>query len=152
MPRKYSPDQKTAALIQLERNGGNIPLTAGQTGISENTLYAWQRTIRVFFQQNPLPPQNPAESIAFHDDLSALAFIRQQIMNEMVRLSSSLQYDSGFSTPYQRVLVLSQLMDKLMKLDIHLKPYTEEEVQYVLSDDVEEEPDDYDYYEEYDPS
>ncbi len=143
MPHEHSSDVKAAAMVMLERNGGNVPLTAEQTGIPDRTLYNWQRHILPYLRQHTPPPPKPAEDMAFDDDLDALAFIRQHIMNEMVRLSSSLQYDSGFSTPYQRVLVLSQLMDKLMKLDLHLKPYTAEEIQYVLSDDVEEESDEY---------
>src|SRR5262249_10216485 len=143
---------------------GNIPLTAEQIGVSENTLYAWRRSIQVFFQQNPLPPQQPAALPAFENDLDALAFIRQNLITELSRLSASLQYDSGFSTPYQRALVLSQLMDKLLKLDVHLKPYMEEDdnslleellaergdadeededIEIVVSDHVEEEDDGY---------
>ncbi len=143
MPRKYTPDQKTAALVLLERNFRDFSLTSRQTAISKSTLYDWDSAIQAVFQETTPRVRQPAELPGFENDLDALAFIRQHIMDEMVRLSSSLQYDSGFSTPYQRVLVLSQLMDKLMKLDQHLQPYTAEEIQYVLSDDVEEEPDEY---------
>jgi transposase-like protein len=145
MPRLYPPDQKTAALVLLERNQGNVQLVAEQMGIPESTLYEWSRSIRQWLGQNPLTAPPPIELPTFNDDLEALSFIRQNIITELSRLSASLQYDPGFSTPYQRALVLSQLMDKLLKLDGHLKPYMDDD-DYVweLSDDVEE-VDDEDY-------
>ncbi|MEO8606239.1 MAG: transposase [Chloroflexota bacterium] len=141
MPRTYSSDLKAAAMVAVERNNGNIQLVAQQFNIAENTLYAWRRNIQVFFQQNPLPPQYTAEVPAFENDLETLAFIRQNILGELSRLSASMQYDSGFSTPYQRALVMSQLMDRLLKLDVHLKPYMEEEEEIITyeRDDEEDE-------------
>jgi hypothetical protein len=81
------------------------------------------------YAPNPIP--KAVEMPKFENDLDALAFIRQNILGELSRLSASLKDDPGFSTPYQRALVLSQLMDKLLKLDVHLKPYMEEEVEYI---------------------
>jgi hypothetical protein len=144
MPQKYTPDQKTAVMVLLERAGGNVPLVSQRTGIPVRTLYNWQCQLLPHLQQYAPFVPNPAETLAFDDDLSALAFIRKQIMDEMIRISSSLKNDNGITTPYQRVLVLSQLMDKMMKLDLHLKPYVpaDEDIEYVLTDDVEEVDDD----------
>jgi hypothetical protein len=160
MPYKYSPEQKAAVMVQLERNGGNVPLTSQQTAVPDRTLYHWQRQILPHLQQytplTPVSPPNSAETLAFDDDLSALAFIRQHIMDEMIRLSASLKHDPGISTPYQRVLVLSQLMDKLMKLDLHLRPYTTEDDNwddwgFSETEERDEDFDDEDDDPEYDP-
>jgi len=45
-------------------------------------------------------------------------------MSELVRLASTFQEDSAFATPQQRALILTQLIDRLIKLDAHLDPYT----------------------------
>jgi hypothetical protein len=138
MSNRYLPDQKAAAMALLERNRGNIQVTAQQTGIPDRTLYDWQGDILPYLQQYAPPSPPASETPVFEDDLDALAFIRQNIINELSRLSASLQHDAGFSTPYQRALVLSQLMDKLLKLDGHLRPLMEDDEEWELSDDVEE--------------
>jgi hypothetical protein len=127
MPYKYHHDQKAAAMVTLERNRGDVQITSAQTGISVRTLYDWQRSMQVWLQHTPPAVQYTAELPAFENDLEALAFIRQNIIGEVSRLSASLQHDPGFSTPYQRALVMSQLMDKLLKLDLHLRPYMEDD-------------------------
>jgi hypothetical protein len=128
MPSRYHPDHKAAVLVVLERNGGNMKATSRQTGIPVRTLRHWRGDILPYLPPPPTPRrQQIAEVPAFQDDIEALSFIRQNIIAELSRLSASLQYDSGFSTPYQRALVLSQLMDKLLKLDLHLKPYAKAE-------------------------
>jgi hypothetical protein len=144
MPRKYSFAQKAAALVQLERNRGDVAYTASQMAISVRALRDWNGEIQAWLlPRTPPQRQNPGIIPAFKDDLETLAFIRTQIIDEMLRLSVSLKEDPGHATPYQRVIVLSQLMDKLMKLDQYLKPYEEVEIRYVLSDDVEPEDDEF---------
>jgi len=138
MALRYPPNQKAAVLALLDRNRGNVPLTAQQTGIAVRTLYNWQCNVLPYLQQYTPPVPRPAETPAFASDLAALAFIRQNIIAELSRLSASLQYDPGFTTPYQRALVMSQLMDKLLKLDLHLQPYMDDDEEMELSDDVEE--------------
>jgi transposase-like protein len=154
MPRKYSPSEKADALAHLHRTG-NFPMTALQTGISERTLYTWRQ--QEFLQQT-LQQQKPApllqkELPVFEDDLDALAYLRQQIMTELVRLSSNLQDDTGFTTPQQRALILTQLIDRLIKLDEHLKPYEPSEmyrlpngqlVPFLIDYDVRQVPDEED--------
>ena len=149
MPFKYTPDQHAAAMVVLERNHGDVQQTSVQTGISVRTLYDWQRSMQAWLQHNPPAVQNTAEVPAFESDLDALAFIRQNILGELSRLSASLKHDAGFSTPYQRALVLSQLMDKLLKLDLHLKPYMEEDVEIINYERGDTEEDKHVAYEKY---
>ena len=134
----YPAEQKAAAMALLERNRGNVPLTARQTGIPLRTLYSWQEAIAPYMQQYAMPNTPAVAMPIFENDLEALAFIRQNIIGELSRLSASLQHDPGFSTPYQRALVMSQLMNKLLKLDLHLRPYMDDEDEMELAYDVEE--------------
>jgi transposase-like protein len=128
MPRKYTPTEKADALAHLHQTG-NFTLTALQTGISERTLYTWrqqeflQQTLQ---QQKPDPPLQK-EIPTFADDYDTLAYIRSQIMIELVRLTTNFQDDTAFTTPKQRILTLTQLIDRLIKLDDHLEPYESDE-------------------------
>lgn len=40
--RQYSDDEKAAALLALEANGGNATKTARETGIPTNTIRSWR--------------------------------------------------------------------------------------------------------------
>jgi hypothetical protein len=143
VPTTYHPDEKTAVLVLLERNGGNIQRTATQTGVPERTLRRWHGQILAQLRRYPSHRPHLAENMvvpAFVSDMDALAFIRQNIIAELSRLSSTLQYDPGYSTPYQRTLILSQLMDKLLKLDLHLQPYTQKDDDEILIYEGEDEP------------
>jgi transposase-like protein len=137
MSQRYTLEDKIAALDKLKSNGGNIALTALQLEIPERTLYNWrrQRSLRQIWQRqsSPLPPP---EIPAFDDDLQALHFLRAQIMKELVSLSTMLNDDADLTTPRERVTLMSQLLDRLMKLDAHLKPYipVEQVIRFEYSD------------------
>ena len=139
MSNRYEANEKAAAMALVERNRGNVQLTAQQMGIPERTIQSWLVDIRPYMRQfAPVREVSAVETPVFGNDLEAMAFIRQNIIGELSRLSASLQQDAGFSTPYQRALVMSQLMDKLLKPDLHLRPYMEDDEEWELSDDVEE--------------
>lgn len=122
MSRRYTPEEKSAALEVLAASG-SIAFASRQTGIPERTLHTWRHQQLLAADQqrrhSPLPPP-----LQFDDDLEALAFMRKQIMQELVNLSADLPDGLGVSSPYQRVLLMSHLLDRLMKLDAHLQPYT----------------------------
>jgi transposase-like protein len=133
MPKRtYTTEEKAHALAALSQNGGDTLRTSLQMGIPERTLYTWSRRWRAENQQqsfSELPPLN-TPPVGFENDLNTLAYLRRQIMAELVNLASNFQAGMGFVTPYRRVRVLSQLLDKLMQLDIHLQPYTPVEAGY----------------------
>jgi transposase-like protein len=142
MSNRYESNEKAAAMALVERNRGNVQLTAQQMGIPERTLQSWLIDIRPYMHQfAPAREVSTVETPVFKNDLEALAFIRQNIIGEVSRLSASLQHDTGFSTPYQRALVMSQLMDKLLKLDLHLRPYIEDDNDDWMEGFADEEPD-----------
>src|SRR6478672_11100034 len=124
MPRKFSPTEKARALAHLH-NTGSFPLTALQTGISERTLYTWrqQEFLQQTLQQQPPAPLLQKETPTFENDAETLAYVRQQMMSQLVRLVSTFQEDHALATPHQRALALTQLIDRLIKLDDHLDPY-----------------------------
>ncbi len=120
----YTADQRTAALVEVERCGGDIVRASLKTGIPERTLYTWRRRFYAESKRQQTPPlPSPITIPTFDDDLESLAYIRQQIMSELVRLASNFQEDNAFATPSQRAIILTQLIDRLIKLDDHLQPY-----------------------------
>ncbi|MBA3869321.1 MAG: hypothetical protein H0X30_09210 [Anaerolineae bacterium] len=126
MPRMtYTVDQRTAALVELERCRGDILRASLNTGIPERTLYTWRRRFYAENKRQQPPTLPPPKAIpAFNDDFESLSYIRKQMMSELVRLASTFQEDTAFATPQQRALILTQLIDRLIKLDAHLDPYT----------------------------
>jgi len=124
MARPYSPEEKANALAQLQMNGGDIRYTSQQLGIPERTLFTWRRQWYAETQrrQSPLPP-SPIHHPDFKDEFEAMTYLRQQIMAELLDIAATLREGTLFTSPTQRVHLLSQLLDRLMKLDQHLKPY-----------------------------
>lgn len=123
MPRQFTPDQKANALEILASNGGDIPQVHFQTGIPQRTLYRWRSELWQTWRRQAPPPPSPKPLPQFKDDLDALAFLRHKIMTELLNLANHYSESSAYTTPSQRVAFLSQLIDRLMKLDEHLKPY-----------------------------
>jgi transposase-like protein len=122
--RVYAPEERANALVHLEMNAGDIILTARQLGIPERTLYTWRRQWYAENQRRQTPPpSSPIQHPDFEDDLDALAYLRKQIMAELLEIAGAFREGTAFTTPTQRIHLLSQLLDRLMKLDQHLKPY-----------------------------
>ncbi|MEZ4669185.1 MAG: hypothetical protein R3E39_14860 [Anaerolineae bacterium] len=132
MPRRYRPHEKAAALQTLDACLGDIVLAADRTGIPERTLRDWRNQrekglpLSPPFFSSPPPPPKPDLPI-FEDDMQRLAFMREQILAELVNISANLKDSFAQTAPHRRLRVLSDLMDRLMKLDLHLQPYQPEE-------------------------
>jgi hypothetical protein len=133
MSRRYPPDEKAAILEHLELNHADVLRTSQLTGAPARTLYAWalerqQQHTSILPQQNlPVFPPNIAakdtELPVFENDLDAMRFMRSRIMQELLTLTMSLNDNLDGTTPFHRVQILSRLLERLMKLDEHLKPY-----------------------------
>lgn len=117
---RYTTDEKADALACLELNGGDVVRTAAETGVPERTLYTWRRQ---FEEKNQRQQSPPPPLPKFENDLDAMKFLREQIVQELLNIARSFGAEADRSSPRQRALVLSQLLDRLMKLDAHLKPY-----------------------------
>src|SRR5689334_567049 len=119
--RVYSREEKVNVLARLQANGGNIILTATQEGIPERTLYTWRRQFYAENQRRQSPPPSPISLRDFADDMQVMKFLRHKIMAELLAVANTFDGVNAIS-PAQRMTLLTQLMDRLMKLDTHLKP------------------------------
>ncbi len=163
MPRRYTPEEKSTALIRLAENYGNIVATSLQLGIPIRTLRDWRNqkwlsgitlpspfsppSPHISPSSPPSPPPTPSagqpseELPPFENDLEAINYLRHQMLDDLLKMAHQLHLDAATATPYQRLILIPQLLDRLMKLDQHLKPYQEEEVIYRIADSEGEEPD-----------
>ncbi len=132
MSRRYTDDDKSNAIAQLAANGGNIGYTSHQLNIPERTLRHWRTE---HFSQHsttdlPLPPhpprrqQQPDGTIEGNDDdddyspdSEVLMALRDQIMNHIIAAAPTLLNGLILTTPYHRILALSQLLDHLERLE-----------------------------------
>lgn len=126
MSRHYAPEEKDAALAALHANHGSVPRTSLQTGIPERTLYTWRRELWRQRRQNPdpaPPPPPPTDPPADASDTTeAMTYIRQRIITELMTLIQSFEQDFALSSPYQRVQAISQLLDRVLKLNDYRPP------------------------------
>src|SRR5512145_280982 len=49
-------------------------------------------------------------------DIAALSNLRRHLLDELVTMSADLERGLKMTSPYQKVLILTQLLDRLMKL------------------------------------
>ncbi len=130
MPIQYAPDLKQQALEIFRDTGGDIVQAHIKTGVPERTLYRWRNELWQSWRRTsstPVLPNPPKPLPQFEDDLEAMDFIRQKIMSELLNLANNFQADSNFMTPAQRIMLLTQLTDRFIKLDTHVRARTEEQ-------------------------
>jgi len=140
MSYRYPPQHKAAVLAQLQANHSNVILTSIQTGIPERTIRDWRRKAYLQNQLPVLPPHTPSAAAAtpeFEEESQALQYVRRQIVQEVANMAATLKDTLDTAAPYHRILALSQLLDRLIKLDI-LIPQTQREqvirVEYTYPD------------------
>lgn len=150
MPIQYAPDLKQLALEILRDTGGDINQAHIQTAVPERTLYRWRRELWQTWRRTsaaPILPNPPKTLPQFEDNLEAMDYIRQKIMNELLNLANNFQTDATFMTPAQRIMLLTQLTDRFIKLDQHVRAREEEqddqnhETRFEIDYDVEEKDD-----------
>ena len=151
MPIQYAPDLKQQALEIFRDTGGDINQAHIKTGVPERTLYRWRNALWQSWRRTsatPVLPNPPKPLPQFEDDLEAMNYIRQKIMSELLNLANNFQADANYMTPAQRIMLLTQLTDRFIKLDEHVRARSEEFEQEEESDhpfeidhDVEEKDD-----------
>ncbi|MBI1278899.1 MAG: hypothetical protein GC179_12285 [Anaerolineaceae bacterium] len=139
MPIQYAPDLKQQALEIIRDTGGDINAAHIKTGVPERTLYRWRNELWQSWRRTsatPVLPNPPKPLPQFEDDLEAMDFIRQKIMSELLNLANNFQADSNFMTPAQRIMLLTQLTDRFIKLDTHVRAREEENTEYIYEYEV----------------
>ena len=140
MPIQYAPDLKQQALEILRDTGGDINQAHLKTGVPERTLYRWRRGLWQSWRRTSATsvlPNPPKPLPQFEDDLAAMDYIRQKIMSELLNLANNFQADSNYMTPAQRIILLTQLTDRFIKLDEYLRTHENENIEYVYEYEVE---------------
>ena len=140
MTTHYPLDLKQQALEILRDTGGDINQAHLKTGVPERTLYRWRRELWQNWRRTsatPVLPNPPKPLPQFEDDLEAMDYIRQKIMSELLNLANNFQTDANFMTPAQRITLLTQLTDRFIRLDEHVRAREEENVEYVYEYEVE---------------
>lgn len=135
MPRHYPPEYKAGVLERLRAYHGDITLVSRLTGVPERTLRHWRREIWLDLLP-PLPHMPPPPPLAdrqddtalsnFEDTIKALKFMRENLMNGLVNLSAGISDSQGLMTPYQRVQMITQLMNRMLELNEYLFPYDDD--------------------------
>lgn len=134
MSRRYTPQQKADILERLDDNFGNVTLTALQTGVPTRTLSEWkrQRKLRRLQRGEPLllkksvrQQQQTAANPAPGDDPPGdppndYARIRQRLMEHVDTLIETLTDDPD--TAHLRIIALSRLLDRVIKLEALARP------------------------------
>ncbi len=129
MPIQYAPDLKQQSLEILRDTGGDINIAHIKTGVPERTLYRWRNELWQSWRRTSATsvlPNPPKPLPQFEDDLEAMDFLRQKIMSELLNLANNFQTDANFMTPAQRIMLLTQLTDRFIKLDEHVRARSEE--------------------------
>ncbi len=140
MTTHYPPELKQQALELLRDTGGDIAQTHIKTGVPERTLYNWRRELWQNWRRQSstsVLPNPPKPLPQFEDDLEAMDYIRQKIMAELLNLANNFQTDANFMTPAQRIMLLTQLTDRFIKLDTHVRVREEENTEYIYEYEVE---------------
>jgi len=131
MPPRHTPEQKTVALETLRDTGGDINQTHLKTGIPHRTLYNWRHELWQSWRRQTPSPTSPKPLPEFEDNLAALDFIREQLMAELLNIANNFQAEMAYMPPAQRVMLISQLMDRFLKLDEYINAHAEEEIIHV---------------------
>ena len=117
MPWKYPPEQKTAALMILAANYGDLQLTSDQTGIPIRTLTDWKRD-GIKQQKNNFHRKqlNMAENAENPED-NEFFRLREILMEHVFSLSMAISDEEDATTLSIRSLAISRLLDRIIKLD-----------------------------------
>jgi transposase-like protein len=90
----FSLQTKRAAMIELDRNGGNLYRTSQELGIAEQTLSDWAKAHR---EGRLLPPDLPADA-ALDDQLEHIVNRMVAIMPEKVEEASLQELTRSLTT------------------------------------------------------
>ncbi len=122
MSKHYTDDHKTAVLALLQANGGNIELTSSQTNIPERTLRMWRQQQPhqpppESAQRQPQPQPPPNKIFWRHERAEEMQQLSHQLMRRASVLLSALESETDDVVATRRIMALTRLVDRLIKLD-----------------------------------
>ncbi len=123
MPKRYSDEEKAEALRLLSANRYDVARTSLEIGIPERTLHRWRRNEQLdkrFMAADP-PPMAAAikddDNDSDEDPGVILSQIHRRMLDDIVKLSGTIERDLETASPYQRLQALVMLIDRLDKID-----------------------------------
>lgn len=140
MSRRYTPEERAAALAALDENRGDTAITSLKLGLPQRTLQAWKRAatppeelLRRLEEKNSAqqaPPQQP-EPIYFSDDPEFEAILRRdaehddllfddvlkQLMTSVRNLVGRLDTNFDQVSPLSQMMAITRLLDRILKLE-----------------------------------
>jgi hypothetical protein len=141
MSTRYSSDYKSLVSRLLWMYGGNVALVSHLTGIPQRTLrdWRWQGSFPTAIRREDTPerrehataPPEKNSDAAAADDLDAL---REHLVRHALMLVTSLSDDIADAPLSERVMALTRLVDRIVKLDEH-NPIEYEEIIHIAHEE-----------------
>ena len=157
MSKRYTPEEKTAALAALEENRGDTAITSLKTGIPQRTLQAWRRAAippeellrrlseKNTAQQAPPPQQLMLPRSLMEDDPAFAEILRhegehadalldevlKQLMESVRVLAGRLTTNFDNAPPVSQMMALTRLIDRVLKLDAR-QPRVQKPKAYIM--------------------
>jgi transposase-like protein len=149
MSKRYTPEEKAAALAALDENDGSILLTSLKTGVPERTLHSWKRDRlpkeellqrRQAIKNTPPQPPPPQQTFRYPNDPELEKLLREQaaaadtiiddVLDQLLKdvqvLSRRIRHNFDQAPPVSQIMALTRLLDRVIKLDAR-KPRLEPE-------------------------
>ncbi|HLU12254.1 MAG TPA: transposase [Oceanobacillus sp.] len=129
---KYTPEQKAEALRILDETG-SVFAASRQSGVSERTLFRWQRerTLPPPPQEKTQLPPPPPPPLSFPNDPELEEALREQaaaadsiiddVLDQLLKdvqvLSKRIRHNFDQAPPVSQIMALTRLLDRVIKLD-----------------------------------
>ena len=147
MPRNYTDTEKQLVLDRLIANHGDIPRTALETGVSDRTLLRWRtetdiKSPQIALMSSPTSPTSPTQSPSMEngqggdvnnlppETIETFQDIHDKLLPIIDILTGRIVEAIDEASLSQRIIALSQLIDRVTKLAA-LLPQPVEEIIYV---------------------
>lgn len=126
--RNYSAEEKLDALERLVINRGDVALTSAQLGIPPRTLLRWRQKLlppspHHFLRENDGDPSlnfAPAPLPLSSNVVQALTQLQGEMLTIAGTLSRAIEPAIMEAPLGQRVAAFSQLIDRIVRLSVHL--------------------------------
>jgi hypothetical protein len=148
MSKRYTPEEKNAALAALDENDGVVSIASLVTGIPSRTLQAWkgecqprEQLLLLHKHKNAAQQQRQQQQTfslpddqefeeAMREQAAAADSIIDEVLDELLKdvqvLSKRIRHNFDQAPPVSQIMALTRLLDRVIKLDAR-KPRLEPE-------------------------